>query len=77
MEYNSFITNFQSPQDLDEMEYLQSQGVGSNLDILLKEYKSGTDWTVPSDAYSILYVREVFYRLSSYGRDSQTSQGIG
>ena len=50
MEYNSFITNFQSPVDLEELKEFWQMGIGSNLDILLNDYQDGTEWSVPSDA---------------------------
>lgn len=50
MDYVSFITNFQAPQNLQELKNIQERGNGSNLDLLLSEYKTETDWTVPSDA---------------------------
>lgn len=50
MEYTSFITNFQSPQTLDELMDFMQYGTGSNLEALLNDYETGTNWTVPSDA---------------------------
>ena len=50
MDYNSFITNFQSPADLNELISFHRQGYGSNLEALLNDSQNGTNWTVPSYA---------------------------
>ena len=47
-----FITNFQSPLDLVELQEFQKSGYGSNLSSLLEDSEYGTEWSVPSDAAS-------------------------
>lgn len=47
---DAFINNFQSPTDIDELrDFLESSG-GTNLDILLNEYKDGIEWSVHKNA---------------------------
>ena len=73
MEYSSFITNFQAPQNLQELKSIQQQGKGSNLDSLLNEYKKETDWTVPSDATA---GKIVFFMCAKSATDYRHLAGV-
>lgn len=73
MEYNSFITNIQSPVDLEELKEFQQMGIGSNLDILLNDYQNGTEWSVPSDAE---VGDTVFFMCAKTSVDSRHMAGV-
>ena len=73
MEYNAFITNFQSPVDLEELKQFQQMGTGSNLEILLNECQDGTDWSVPSDAK---VGDTVFFMCAKTSVDSRHMAGV-
>ena len=47
---DAFINNFQSPTDIEELrDFLQNYS-GTNLDILLNDFKEGIEWSVHKDA---------------------------
>ena len=46
----SFITNFTSPTYIEDLKYFFHEQGGTNLDVLIDEYKEGTEWSVHSGA---------------------------
>ena len=46
----AFITNFTSPTDIEDLKYFFHEQGGTNLDVLIDEYKKGTEWSVHSGA---------------------------
>ena len=46
----AFITNFTSPTDIEDLKYFFHEQGGTNLDVLIDEYKEGTEWSVHSGA---------------------------
>ena len=68
-----FITNFQSPLDLDELQEFQKSGYGSNLSSLLEDSEYGTEWSVPSDAAPF---DVVFFMCAATSTDSRHMAGV-